>query len=76
VRPGIAMSGEITIMGKVLGVGGIQAKLLAAAEAGVQTVLLPKENEPEVAHLPAYIRERVAVRYVSEIEEVLALALV
>lgn len=75
VRPGIAMSGEITIMGKVLGVGGIQAKLLAAAEAGVQTVLLPKENEQEVAHLPAYIRERVAVRYVSEIEEVLALAL-
>lgn len=75
VRPGIAMSGEITIMGKVLAVGGIQPKLLAAAEAEVKMVILPQENEQEVAHLPAYIRERLQVVYVSDIQEVLGLAL-
>ncbi len=75
VRPGIAMTGEITIMGKVLGVGGIQPKLLAAAEAGVTTVILPQENEQEVAHLPDYIRDRLQITYVSDIQEVLAAAL-
>lgn len=54
--------------------GGI-AGLLAAAEAGVGTVILPLENGQEVAHLPDYIRDRLEVRYVSDIQEVLALAL-
>jgi ATP-dependent Lon protease len=75
VRPGIAMTGEITIMGKVLGVGGIQAKLLAASEAGVKTVILPKENENEIAHLPDYIRERLELRYVNNVQDVLSIAL-
>ena len=76
VRHDVAMTGEITIMGKVLGVGGIQAKLLAASEAGVKTVILPRENEPDVRHLPDYMRDRVEVRYVGEIREVLEVALV
>jgi len=44
IRHDIAMTGEITIMGKVIGVGGIQAKLMAAIESGIKTVVLPKDN--------------------------------
>lgn len=76
VRHDVAMSGEITIMGKVLGVGGIQPKLMAAIDAGVKTVILPAENEREVLNLPDYIRNRIEVKYVADIQEVLGLALV
>jgi len=76
VRHDLAMTGEITIMGKVLGVGGIQAKLLAAISAGVKTVILPAENEQDVRFLPDYMQDRVEIHYVSSIEEVLELALV
>lgn len=76
VRHDIAMSGEITIMGKVLGVGGIQPKLMAAIDSGVKLVILPAENEKDVNNLPDYIRGKVEVRYVQTIQEVLALALV
>jgi len=76
VRHDVAMTGEITIMGKVLGVGGIQAKLLAAIDAGVKTVILPAENEQDVRHLPDYMQDQVEIHYVSSIEEVLELALV
>jgi ATP-dependent Lon protease len=76
VRHDVAMTGEITIMGKVLGVGGVQAKLLAAMEAGVKTVILPAENEQDVRHLPDYMQDQVEIRYVSDIKEVLDLALV
>jgi ATP-dependent Lon protease len=76
VRHDAAMTGEITIMGKVLGVGGIQAKLLAAIDAGVKRVILPLENEPDVRHLPDYMREKLELVYVSEIGEALAAAFV
>jgi len=76
VRHEIAMSGEITIMGKVLGVGGIQPKLMAAIDAGVKIVILPAENERDVQNLPEYIKNRIEVKYVSEIREVLSLALI
>lgn len=76
VRHDVAMTGEITIMGKVLGVGGIQPKLMAALEAGIKTVILPAENEQDVRFLPDYLRDRVELVYVREIEEVLRAALV
>ena len=76
IRHDLAMTGEITIMGKVLGVGGIQPKLLVAIDAGVKTVILPRENEQDVKHLPDYMRDRVDIRYVSDIREVLDIALV
>jgi len=76
VRHDLAMTGEITIMGKVLGVGGIQAKLLAAIGAGVKTVILPAENEQDVRFLPDYMQNKVEIHYVSGIQEVLELALV
>ncbi|MCI0726507.1 MAG: BREX system Lon protease-like protein BrxL [Chloroflexi bacterium] len=74
VRHDIAMTGEITIMGKVLAIGGVQAKLLAAIDAGVKTVILPAENEQDVRYLPDYMREKVELIYVSEIREALAAA--
>ena len=76
IRHDIAMTGEITIMGKVIGVGGIQAKLMAAIEVGIPHIILPKDNEQEVGHLPEYIRDKVEIHYVSDIQEVLELALV
>jgi len=76
VRHDIAMSGEITIMGKVLGVGGIQPKLMAAIDSGVKLVILPKENETDVKNLPDYIKNKIEIQYVTEIQQVLKLALV
>ena len=75
VRHDVAMTGEITIMGKVLAVGGIQAKLLAAIEAGVKTVILPAENEQDVRFLPDYMRDKVELLYVRDIQEALNSAL-
>jgi len=76
VRHDVAMTGEITIMGKVIGVGGIQAKLMAALDAGLKTVILPAQNEEEVRHLPDYMKDKLDIRYVTDIKEVLDIALV
>ena len=76
VRNDIAMTGEITIMGKVLGIGGVLPKLQAAIDAGCKEVIMPKENERDVQMTPDYVRNRIKVRFVSTIEEVLAAALV
>lgn len=76
IRQDIAMTGEITIMGKVLAVGGIQPKLLAAIEAGITTVLLPAENASDVNHLPDYMKNRIEIVYVTSIQEVLAATLI
>ena len=75
VRNDLAMTGEITIMGKVLGVGGILPKLQAAIDAGCREVIVPQENERDVAMIPDYLRGKIQVRHVSTIEEVLAIAL-
>jgi len=69
------MTGEITIMGKVLGVGGIQAKVQAAIEAGIKQVIVPQENENELAFMPDYLKNRLETIYVSNIHEVLDTAL-
>ena len=63
-------------MGKVLPVGGIQAKLMAAIDAGVKSVIIAAENERGVQNLPDYIRNRIEVKYVTDIQQVLKLALV
>lgn len=75
VRNDIAMTGEITIMGKILGVGGILPKLQAAIDAGCREVILPMENERDVAMVPDYLRGKIQVRHVSTVEEVLAISL-
>jgi ATP-dependent Lon protease len=75
VRNDVAMTGEITIMGKVLAVGGIHEKVRAAYEAGVKEVLLPMENLHETQELPQYIRDGVTIRGVSTVADVLNHAL-
>ena len=62
-------------MGKVLGVGGIQAKVQAAIEAGIKQVIVPQENENELAFMPEYLKNRIETVYVSNIHEVLDAAL-
>jgi len=66
------MTGEITIMGKVLPVGGIQQKVRAAYNAGVKEVLLPAENLKEAEGLPSYVLDGIKLTPVTTIEEVLA----
>jgi hypothetical protein len=75
VRNDIAMTGEITIMGKVLGVGGILPKLQAAVDAGCEEVIVPTENKRDVDLIPDYIRDKVKVNFASTIEDVLNIAL-
>jgi ATP-dependent Lon protease len=76
IRPGLAMTGEITLSGRVLPVGGIKEKVLAAHRLGLTTVVLPRLNERQLHEdVPAEIRERLDIRLVSNVAEVLQLAL-
>ena len=75
IRNDIALTGEITIMGKVLGVGGILPKLQAAVDAGCKEVIVPTENTRDVELIPQYIRDKVKVNFASTIEDVLNIAL-
>ncbi len=76
VRNDLAMTGEITIMGKILPVGGIQAKVMKACEDGIAEVIIPKGNENEVANLPTIITKQVRITPVEKIDEVLKIALI
>lgn len=76
IRNDVTMTGEITIMGKVLGVGGIQPKVMAAIEAGAKLVILPEENRNDFENLPDYIRNKIEPRFVNDIKEVLEIAIV
>ncbi|MGW4650103.1 endopeptidase La [Kitasatospora sp. NPDC004289] len=75
VRPEVAMTGEVSLTGRVLPVGGIKQKLLAADRAGITTVIISKRNEPDLDDLPAEVLERLTVHTVSDVREVLELAL-
>jgi ATP-dependent Lon protease len=75
VRPDVAITGEITLRGLVLPVGGIKGKVLAAHRAGIHTVLLPERNRKDVAEIPEEVRKDLDIRFVSRIGEALAVAL-
>ncbi|HEU4960284.1 MAG TPA: endopeptidase La [Sphingomonas sp.] len=75
VRKDIAMTGEVTLRGRVLPIGGLKEKLLAALRGGIKTVLIPTENEKDLAEIPANVREGLEIIPVAHVDEVLRLAL-
>jgi ATP-dependent Lon protease len=76
VRRDVAMTGEITLRGKVLPIGGVKEKLLAAHRIGITTVILPRENEKDLADIPKNILDALTVELVEHVDEVLKIALV
>ncbi|MEU7182564.1 MULTISPECIES: endopeptidase La [Streptomyces] len=75
VRPDVAMTGEISLTGRVLPIGGVKQKLLAAHRAGITTVIIPQRNEPDLDEVPAEILEALRVHPVADVRQVLELAL-
>ena len=75
VRKEVAMTGEVTLRGRVLPIGGLKEKLLAALRGGITTVLIPQENEKDLADIPQNIRDGLKIVPVSHVDEVLRLAL-
>jgi ATP-dependent Lon protease len=76
VRRDVAMTGEVTLRGRVLPIGGLKEKLLAALRGGITTVLIPAENEKDLAEIPANVKEGLRIIPVKHVDEVLAIALV
>ena len=74
-RHDIAMTGEVTLRGRVLPIGGVKEKVLGAVRAGITSVILPKENEPDLEDLPDEVRKTLDVHLVEELGDVLSLAL-
>ena len=75
VRPEVAMTGEVTLSGRVLPIGGVKQKLLAAHRAGLTEVIIPARNEPDLDDVPAEVRERLTVHALTDAADVLAVAL-
>ncbi|MBL8775696.1 MAG: endopeptidase La [Acidimicrobiales bacterium] len=75
VRPEVGMTGEVTLQGRVLPIGGVKQKVLAAQRAGLTTVILPAKNGPDLDDLPEDVREAMTLHLVSDVTEVLTLAL-
>ena len=69
------MTGEVTLQGRVLPIGGLKQKIMAAQAAGLTEVILPERNEPDLDDLPADVRQQMRFHAVGSVDEVLALAL-
>ena len=76
VRRDLAMTGEVTLTGQVLPIGGLKEKLLAAHRAGIKEVLLPKENEKDLVEVPQKVKDDIKLTVVSNVDEVLKIALI
>ena len=76
VRKDLAMTGEVTLRGRVLAIGGLKEKLLAALRGGIKTVLIPEENRKDLAEIPANVIDALEIVPVSHVDEVLARALI
>jgi ATP-dependent Lon protease len=70
------MTGEITLRGRVLPIGGVKEKTLAALRAGIKTVIIPHQNQKDLDEIPPYIRRRVNFMFVKDMDEILKKALV
>ena len=75
VRADVAMTGEVTLRGRVLAIGGLKEKLLAALRGGIKTVLIPEENRKDLAEIPANVKDGLEIIPVSHVDEVLAITL-
>jgi ATP-dependent Lon protease len=75
VRKDVAMTGEITLRGRVLPIGGLKEKLLAALRAGIKTVLIPKDNEKDLEEIPDNVKRDLTIVPVTTVDEVLVRAL-
>lgn len=75
VRPDIAMTGEITLRGKVTAIGGVKEKTIGAMRSGIRNIILPEENRKDVDDIPEEVRDRVTFHFVSTVKEVLDLVL-
>lgn len=75
VRKDVAMTGEITLQGRVLPIGGLKEKLLSALRGGIKTVIIPKDNEKDLVEIPDNVKKGLKIIPVSEVEEVLKIAL-
>ena len=75
VRSSVGMTGEVTLQGKVLPIGGVKQKLLAAHRAGLTEVILPYRNEADLEDLPASVRQAMTVHLVKDVREVIEKAL-
>jgi ATP-dependent Lon protease len=74
VKREVAMTGEITLRGRVLPIGGLKEKLLAALRAGIKTVIIPDENAKDLTEIPDQLKNALDIRPVSRMEEVLTIA--
>ena len=75
VKPSVGMTGEVTLQGRVLPIGGVKQKLLAAHRAGLTEVIVPARNEPDLDDLPSEIRDQLTIHLASDVAEVVRLAL-
>jgi ATP-dependent Lon protease len=75
VRKNVAMTGEITLRGRILPIGGVKEKLLAAHRFGIDMIILPKDNEKDLPEVPEEVRSALTINLVETIDEVIALAL-
>ena len=76
VKPEVAMTGEITLRGRVLPIGGLKEKMLAAKLAGIRTILVPKKNEPDVEEIDDEIKQGMKICFVEKMEQVIKEAFV
>ncbi len=75
VRSDVAMTGEITLRGLVLPVGGIKEKVLAGMRAGIRTIILPKKNEKDLEEIPEHIRKQMNFKFIQRMDEAIELTL-
>lgn len=75
VRRDVSMTGEVTLRGRVLEIGGVKEKVIAAHRAGIKTILLPKENKKDIVKIPKEIKDEISFKFVSHMDQVLRVAL-